>query len=89
MNLPVCIHRGDEIDGRFPCGTDRLIHSGYVEAETCLRCPYANKPRRKPKGLGDTLHRFLHATGIAAVVRGCGCGKRKSWLNRIIPYKGS
>ena len=45
----------------------------------------------KPKGLGDTLERFTTATGIKkladTISGGCGCDKRKNWLNKNFPYK--
>ena len=45
----------------------------------------------KPKGLGDTVENILEATGTAKVVKSviktCNCGKRKHYLNRVVPYK--
>ena len=91
-DLPYCIHRGKEVtDGRHVCTTDRLLHSGIVSAQFCReRCPYANVPRLKSRGLGDTIHKITHATGIDAavhaVVGDCGCGERAEWLNSLKPY---
>lgn len=55
-----------------------------------MRCPYANRPLLNAQGLGDTLHRFTHATGIDRIVHtvvgDCGCADRKAWLNRLLPY---
>lgn len=89
-----CIHRGDEISkGRFKCASDRLIHAGSVDAETCGRCPYVNVPLRESNGLGDTIHKFTHALGfdtfVQSVVGVCGCKERKDWLNRLLPYGGN
>lgn len=46
---------------------------------------------KKDKGLGDTIDRFTTATGIKrvvnAVVKNCGCDKRKELLNQKFPYK--
>ena len=48
------------------------------------------------KGLGDTIARVTHATGIdrlaqkIAEARGksdCGCKKRQEYINRLISYK--
>jgi len=48
------------------------------------------------KGLGDTIARVTHATGIdrlaqkIAQARGksdCGCKKRQEYINQLIPYK--
>ena len=45
----------------------------------------------KPKGLGDTIDRFTSTTGIRKLADiipgGCGCDKRKNWLNKNFPYK--
>lgn len=89
--IPNCTHRGREIvTGRFECFTDRLTHSGTVSADTCRRCPYADKPLLRSAGLGDTVHRMTHALGIDSVVHAvigdCGCAERKGWLNRLVPY---
>ena len=45
-------------------------------------------------GLGDAVEAFNEATGIKKAVetisektgRDCGCGKRKEWLNRAVPF---
>ena len=51
---------------------------------------------KKSKGLGDTIEKFTHATGLntfadmAAKLIGkddCGCGDRKDKLNEMFPYK--
>ena len=39
----------------------------------------------KPRGLGDTIALGLQALGIRKR-KGCGCGKRQAWLNRLVPY---
>jgi len=43
------------------------------------------------RGLGDTIAKITHATGIAKVVKiinpDCGCDERQEWLNKKIPYK--
>ena len=44
----------------------------------------------KDKGFGDTIERFTKATGIKKIVDkipgGCGCDRRKDWLNKNLPY---
>ncbi len=50
----------------------------------------------KSRGLGDTVAKFTHATGIAAVAHAftavtgvdCGCGKRQEALNQAVAFKG-
>jgi hypothetical protein len=52
-------------------------------------------PKQKSKGLGDTIAKFTHATGIDKAVEtvvkmtgkeDCGCNKRRRVLNEIFPY---
>ena len=52
----------------------------------------SNAPSR---GLGDTIAKITHATGIAKAVEvvtealgieDCGCGSRHQWLNGAVPY---
>lgn len=47
----------------------------------------------KSRGLGDTIAKITHATGIDAVVKkvagkDCGCRGRQEKLNELFPYKG-
>jgi hypothetical protein len=47
------------------------------------------------RGLGDTISKFTHATGIAQAVEAvskatgvpCGCKGRQEWLNKMVPYE--
>jgi hypothetical protein len=47
------------------------------------------------RGLGDTISKFTHATGIAQAVEAvskatgvpCGCKGRREWLNKMVPYE--
>jgi hypothetical protein len=48
------------------------------------------------KGLGDSIAKFTHATGIhnlaqmgakAMGKKDCGCSKRQAGLNKMFPYK--
>tara|TARA_E500000081_G_scaffold4385_1_gene4785 strand:- start:2287 stop:2442 length:156 start_codon:yes stop_codon:yes gene_type:complete len=45
----------------------------------------------KSRGLGDTIAKITHTTGIANIVKiitpNCNCDKRQEWLNKKIPYK--
>jgi|19_taG_2_1085344.scaffolds.fasta_scaffold283501_2 hypothetical protein len=53
-----------------------------------------NKPSQ---GLGDTIEKITHATGLDKVAEkvaqvtkkkgGCGCKKRRDTLNKAFPYK--
>jgi hypothetical protein len=45
----------------------------------------------QPKGLGDTIANFTHATGIDKAVKfilgdDCGCKERQAKLNTLFPY---
>ncbi len=53
-----------------------------------------NFQHKDPEGLGDTLERVFAKFGItedfiskAAGIGGCGCQKRKKFLNTIFPYR--
>jgi hypothetical protein len=53
-----------------------------------------NFAKKDPEGLGDTLERVFAKFGIteetiqkAAGIGGCGCQKRKKFLNKIFPYR--
>lgn len=52
-------------------------------------------PKDKSKGLGDTIAKITHATGLdkvadavakAAGADDCGCNRRRKTLNEIFPY---
>jgi hypothetical protein len=52
-------------------------------------------PKQPSKGLGDTIAKITHYTGIAKVVEvvtdvlgieDCGCGRRREKLNESTPY---
>lgn len=43
------------------------------------------RPRDPDRGLGDTLARLFQAVGVRRKP-GCGCGRRQSLLNRLVPY---
>ena len=51
---------------------------------------------KKSKGLGDTIEKFTHATGLNTLAgmtakfigkEDCGCNGRKDKLNEMFPYK--
>lgn len=49
------------------------------------------------KGLGDTVHKITHVTGVSKLVEiytsitgnDCGCEERRVILNKLVPYKES
>jgi hypothetical protein len=52
-------------------------------------------PNAPSRGLGDTIAKITHATGIDKVVdkitetlgiEDCGCGRRHEWANEFMPY---
>jgi hypothetical protein len=52
-------------------------------------------PKAPSRGLGDTIAKITHATGIAKAVEvvtealgieDCGCGGRQEWANNLVPY---
>jgi hypothetical protein len=55
-----------------------------------------NKTNEESKGLGDTIAKITHATGLDVVAEkvahvigkeDCGCKKRQEKLNELFPYK--
>jgi hypothetical protein len=60
--------------------------------ERCFRKCAGEPPSR---GLGDTIAKLTHATGIAQAVEAvsgalgvpCGCKERQEWLNKVMPYE--
>jgi hypothetical protein len=106
MTLEPCNRRGPEMGtGHFECLSNRLMHpeAGIASAHVCQICIYRDKPdrddlpkvERKSRGLGDTIAKFTHATGITQAVEAvsnvtgvpCGCKERQEWLNRVVPYR--
>lgn len=71
----------------------------------CLRCgwtyplaktpPRRNCPAWKPRGVGDTVARWMRRVGLQWVAqlvsrktgRPCGCGRRQALLNSWLPYR--
>tara|TARA_A100001391_G_scaffold166110_1_gene126091 strand:+ start:503 stop:718 length:216 start_codon:yes stop_codon:yes gene_type:complete len=49
------------------------------------------KEKKIPKGVGDSIAKFLEITGVQKVVKStvkdCGCKKRQEKLNKLFPYK--
>jgi hypothetical protein len=54
-----------------------------------------NKTNEESKGLGDTIAKITHATGLDVVAEkiahamgkeDCGCKRRREILNDLIPY---
>ena len=52
--------------------------------------------KKQSRGLGDTIAKFTHATGLDRVAKviaklvgeeDCGCERRQEKLNDMIPYK--
>lgn len=55
-------------------------------------------PNQQSQGLGDTIAKFTHATGLDVVAdkvakalgkEDCGCNKRREKLNNLVPYNQS
>lgn len=53
-----------------------------------------NFKEKDPEGLGDTIANVLNKFGFteewvekAFGIKGCGCQKRKQFLNQIFPYR--
>lgn len=66
-----------------------------ITPATCGRCPWrvengqpatptANQPPRW-RGLGDVVAAAAKLVGLKPRP-GCGCDKRREWLNRLVPF---
>jgi hypothetical protein len=47
------------------------------------------RPKKQSEGLGDTVEKIIHFTGLQHFVNGddCGCEERKKKLNELFPYR--
>ena len=69
-----------------------MVSYQYVVNEPFLRAHGFSCPSQ---GLGDTVAKLAHATGISTVVhhlehltqKPCGCSERRNWLNEKLPYE--
>jgi hypothetical protein len=82
---------GNIVDGydksNWPVPYHNLMHRGKpaLEYEPFLQAHGLRFPSR---GLGDTIARVTHATGIDRVLPGnCGCAKRRETLNELVRYE--
>jgi hypothetical protein len=48
-----------------------------------------SRNKKQSKGLGDTVEKIIHFTGLQHFVNGedCGCEQRKQKLNEMFPYR--
>jgi hypothetical protein len=81
---------GRVVDGydksNWPLPYHNLMHRDQpaLEYEPFL---HAHGLRFPSRGLGDTIARLAHATGIDRVMpAGCGCAERREKLNGAVPY---
>ena len=67
-------------------------HAGMPTDQECDECMHY---KGKSRGVGDKLHKVLHTLGIDKVAetmtkrqgKSCGCGKRRSKLNKMFPNR--
>ena len=63
------------------------------EPKPCGGCPGSTPPDNS-RGLGDTVYKITHATGLDKLAeiytkitgKPCGCDKRQDALNKLFPY---
>lgn len=74
----------------LPQKLDEVI--SYLEQEEDVKLE--NHTHKDPEGLGDSLYRVFSKFGIteewigeAMGIGGCGCSKRRKFLNQIFPYR--
>ncbi len=62
---------------------------GLVKQTDCDECmAYLGQNR----GLGDNIHKVFNTIGVDKLVKkskkkGCGCGKRRAALNKLLPSR--
>lgn len=75
----------------------RGLYGSNLTLKDCLSCKYYSGP---PRGLGDKLTHVFKKVGIEKLVdvltphkeespEGCGCGKRRRYLNEKFPTEQS
>ena len=70
-----------------PCTEGQLIHCGF--------CTQSKNDQDNTGGLGDFISDVLSKLGITeetvkkwlGIQEGCGCNKRKKFLNTILPFR--
>ena len=82
-HLRIMCHR----DRRYALKFDKT--HGVVD-ESVVPESYGDNPpkavKKKSKGLGDVVAKTLRALGVRKK-KGCGCSKRQSTLNQLVPFK--
>ena len=66
------------------------LYGGRPSAGVCRKC---DRYEGEARGAGDLVEQVTKRTGIKALVekvarKGCGCGKRRDILNKLIPFRG-
>lgn len=75
-------------EGPYRCTL--TLFGGFPTKEDCDSCDRYQGPDR---GAGDKVANFFKKTGVEKVVKAvsggkdCGCGKRRSALNKALPCK--
>lgn len=75
-------------DLRGQCRASQAFRDGFARLNPSPACGDYSGPAR---GLGDLVERGLKAVGVHQIVKaatkgGCGCGKRRDALNRLVPF---
>ncbi|HEX4795513.1 MAG TPA: hypothetical protein VH370_17105 [Humisphaera sp.] len=95
QNLAACHRcplRQEICRGACACTRDGRDIIALAEEGACPMGKHSTPPSR---GLGDTVARIANAIGANKAAKmyehisghDCGCGKRKSRLNELVPYK--
>lgn len=82
--------------GYMQPGTEGVMNERRYTATQQRTEPNPAEPEpRRMRGLGDLVHKMLHAVGIdravkkAARGRDCGCARRREALNRAVPFSST
>ena len=72
----------------------RDIDLGKLGLDPAASCCGGAAPGNKSRGLGDTVYKITHATGLDKLAemytkitgKPCGCAERQEALNKLLPY---
>ena len=86
MEVP-CIHWRDcGVDNGGCCAIEKY-HQPSIGV-----CNICDENTAKARGFGDTMAKMIEKLTLGKLKPkrggGCGCNKRRQYLNRLIPYRG-
>lgn len=71
----------------FYCESGSFVNN-QIRTGFCDECPFHTERMNQPppvRGAGDVVANTLAAVGVKKK-KGCNCGSRQAWLNRMVPF---